>query len=281
MFQPRLLRTVLACGLLTGCTLDPPPPIRHGIATQRDSIIETGIAIYRLVRLVDQHGRASGELPATLAPVVAADRYATETDLWGERLYYDRDGLRFRIRSAGPDRIPYTADDIVATGRLGRNLPCELVNQYRRLTYEGVAPRCEETPPLVLPRCRVAEELDLTPPLPEGDLVEATGNWLIRIARRVDAVGRSMGGMPPSLLSVWNPDDLMDFWGEPLNYESSEDRFEIRSSGPDRLQGTADDIAVAARLGQPILCEFSYREAKTVCIDPIPQCRGRVDRVRK
>jgi hypothetical protein len=275
MFQSRLLRTTLTCGILTGCTLDPPPPIRHGIATQRDSVIEAGIAIYRLVRMVDQYARASGELPSSLAPVIAADRYVSDTDIWGERLSYVPDGPRFRIRSAGPDRTLYTADDVVATGQMGRDRPCELVNQYRRLTYEDVAPRCEDTPLLVLPRCRIAEDLDLTPPLAQGDLVVATGEWLIRIARRVDAVGRSMGGLPPSLLPVWNPDDLVDYWGERLSYTPSGDRFEIRSKGPDRLEGTDDDITVAARLGHPVLCEFTYRGTMRACIDPVPQCPER------
>jgi hypothetical protein len=37
-------------------------------------------------------------------------------------------------------------------------------------------------------------------------------------------------------------EDLIDPWGEPFEYEYSEKKYIIRSSGPDRKMGTEDDI---------------------------------------
>ena len=36
--------------------------------------------------------------------------------------------------------------------------------------------------------------------------------------------------------------DILDSWGEPIEYECEESKYILRSSGPDRKMGTADDI---------------------------------------
>lgn len=256
------------------CQPQVPPPIRHGVASYRDSVIETGRAMYQLVHVVDSLGRSDTTLPISLDRVVSTRESHSNVDLWGRELHYTVNGLEFELRSTGRDGVEGSPDDIVVLGRLGRERPCELRDEFVRLQYERVAPLCAQSPVRVLPVCTATDSLMLDPDAhfaEEGDSVTATGSYLVRVARRVDAMGRRLGGLPPTPLAL-NPDLLLDAWRRPLRYTPDNGRFEIRSAGLDGTLGGDDDIVVEAELGQPITCAFRQGRETMRCDDPAPGC---------
>ena len=132
---------VAACATLSG-TGKPMVPERD--VTRRDSVLTSGRGLVRLVFYVDRYGQQHGSLPATLAPVLASSERAREQGLdpWGRTVRYTFRERNYELRSAGADGSFDTADDIVVLGQLGRNVPCELRDEARVITYDDVAPRC-------------------------------------------------------------------------------------------------------------------------------------------
>lgn len=142
------LRSILAattvCILVAGC----PGPMRSNISeepgTRADSVLVAGRGLVRLVFYVDKYRQVHGRLPSDLTPILASSERAAEqhADIWGRDIRFRPLQNRFELRSAGPDGIFETADDIIVLGQVGRNIPCELRDSHRVLTYEEIAPRC-------------------------------------------------------------------------------------------------------------------------------------------
>lgn len=88
--------------------------------------------------LLDRYGRPAGQLPATLDPVLERWSGGTGRDIWGRPIRYLPNGLRYELRSAGRDGAFDTGDDIVFTGQLGRNRPCEVRHEYAGPADDGV-----------------------------------------------------------------------------------------------------------------------------------------------
>lgn len=84
---------------------------------------------------------------------------------------------------------------------------------------------------------------------------EETTSDLRMLAAGVEAYREANGAWPevtagsslPDLLHPIFVTDLIreDAWGEPFLYEASANAFRLRSSGPDRREGTDDDIEVS------------------------------------
>jgi hypothetical protein len=110
-----------------------------------DSVAATGTRVYDLIRLVDRYGRPEGAPPTTLDPIVERSGYAHRTDLWGGEMRYRHQGIWYEVRSAGPDGMLYTTDDIVGLGRLGSTDPCRLHNGVRTVV-ENRDPACADPP---------------------------------------------------------------------------------------------------------------------------------------
>ena len=134
-----------ACGRAS-----PPVPrlnesLDFALLVREDSVAATGFRIYRLVRAIDQVARPNGEAPATLQAVAAQLGSVEDVDAWGRKLWYQREGSWFEVRSSGSDGVLSTVDDIVAIGRLGLNDPCQLWNEYRVVTH-NLSPACADPP---------------------------------------------------------------------------------------------------------------------------------------
>jgi hypothetical protein len=121
-----------------------PRVVYEGDVSRRDSVLTSGRGLVRLVYYVDQYSRGQGALPAVLEPVLSAYPRAREQerDVWGRGVQYRVRGEDYELRSAGKDGIFATRDDIVVQGQMGRNIPCELRDEDRVLTYDDLAPRC-------------------------------------------------------------------------------------------------------------------------------------------
>lgn len=89
--------------------------------------------------------------------------------------------------------------------------------------------------------------------------IEETASNLRMLAGGVEAYQRVNGSWPvitpdsslPDLLHPTFVPELVreDAWGEAFLYQASGDGFRIRSSGPDQLEGTDDDIEVSGPSG--------------------------------
>ena len=250
----------------------------HGYSS--DVVAEAGRGLYDLVRLMDEYARPAGTLPVTLEPVLSQYRLRA-TDPWGTQLRYSPTGLRYELRSAGPDTTFGTADDVVAAAQLGRNLPCEMRDQHRVWRGEDLAPPCNaDGPVVILPIC--SELMQIEPGqevVPGGarDSLLAMGRKLVIFARRLDGAGRERGGLPPTLRVPGSnrfPDGwgLLDLWGNRVRYRPTADNFELRSAGMDGALDTKDDIVVVAQLGRTIPCQFQTENGIEACTEPAPPC---------
>jgi hypothetical protein len=156
--MPAPVRLVVLIGsaamLAAGCSPPPPlPPPRmqpHTPVSRRDSVAETGTMMYTMARHTGEYGGSLGRLPSTFEPIVEAhphvwvwQRYANGADVWGRPVRYSPDGTRFELRSAGPDGVFDTADDIVMMGMLGRDRPCSSRNEYRSHVFEPPCPAAD------------------------------------------------------------------------------------------------------------------------------------------
>lgn len=79
------------------------------VADEPGSNIKTGISIAEAHGVIEQHSGAGGALPSA----AEGNRLiAGIVDAWGTALRYEPGDERYVIRSAGPDRVFGTADDI-------------------------------------------------------------------------------------------------------------------------------------------------------------------------
>jgi hypothetical protein len=152
-----MLRHLLTCTAaatvihsVAACAGPTYPTISHAPGTSIDSVRVTGVILYSLARDVGTVSGETRELPLSLDPVILQrpytvvwERYPTGIDVWGETIRYTPSGQAFELRSAGPDRIHETRDDIVATGRLGRDRPCSISNEHRT---RAIDPPCVDEP---------------------------------------------------------------------------------------------------------------------------------------
>jgi hypothetical protein len=273
------LSSVAAMFLLSAC---PPgasrPMVWEGPVTRQDSVGLAQRILWGHVIRLDSLGRTSGSLPPALPPVLGGPE-ASGTDPWGRRVRYTPQGLGFELRSAGPDGVLENEDDVVAVGRVGRNLPCETRDQYGTRRYEHIVTACSTAPPVVLPLCPGLLRLEPAeqPGATARDSLLMTGRRLVRFARIVDGVGRERGGLPPALTAVpgqprlpeWG---LPDAWARSVRYTPQGQRFELRSAGPDARFHTSDDITLAGELGQTIPCQFQMGTETIRCDAPAPPC---------
>jgi hypothetical protein len=271
--------TILLSGtvvLASGCH----PPLRslpHAPTTYKDSVAYTAAAINSLVRAVDATHRADGTLPPSLQEALQGARAFDMADAWGNPLAYGADGPLFWIASGGRDGVRGTEDDIVALARLGRHVPCELRTPFVTHYYSDRAPRCEDTPHVILPLCpetrQVLRHFEDLRRVPSGERVERTGTQLVRLAWIIDMIGREVGAVPPEPLAL-APELMMDAWGATVRYRTRGDRFEIRSAGADRRFWSADDVVVEAELAVPRSCVYWHDGRSVRCEAERPPCDG-------
>jgi hypothetical protein len=250
------------------------------LRTTQDSVRQTGMRLHALVGAVDRAGRGAGALPATFDDV-GGERGVAPADLWGKEFRYSATGNAFEIRSAGRDGAFDSADDIVATGRLGRSIPCEIRDERQTTRWDNVAPRCDAVRiERIYPLCPVldrADRVERDVPATQADSVRAMGRRLVRVARAVDGFGRQLGTVPPSLRGpvIWDRNrggELPDLWATLVRYSTEGNRFELRSAGPDRVFDSADDIVVEAVLGSSIVCRFRTEGGEESCSEAPPPC---------
>lgn len=258
------------------------PDDLDALLTPQDSVREAGSRLHTLVRAVDGVGRRAGSLPATLGEVSDAPGVAL-ADSWGRAFRYSNSGNVFEIRSAGRDATFDSADDIIAIGQLGRAIPCEIRDEVQTTRWDNVAPRCDgddSSAGTVYQLCAAlgqADRVEKVLPATQRDSVLAMGRRLVRVARAIDGFGRELGRLPQSLRGpvIWNRGprgELPDLWGREVRYSPSGDRFELRSAGPDRAYGSADDILVSAKLGGTVPCHFGTQWGAEQCGEPPPDC---------
>jgi hypothetical protein len=248
--------------------------------TQQDTVRVAIARLAGLVRTTDQVGRSEGVLPQTLADPHAAPGYSGR-DPWGRPLRYSAAGRAFEIRSAGPDGMMDTGDDIVAIGRLGRSIPCEMRHEGLTTTWDRVAPPCERMNTgriySLCPALSASDRVDRSLPGTLRDSILAVGQRLVRVARAIDGYGREIGSTPESLSGplIWGrtgDGEILDLWGSVVRYRTSGEEFELTSAGPDRSLDTADDISVTAAIGSGVPCEFVTEWGRQRCAAPIPAC---------
>ncbi len=248
--------------------------------TRQDSVRVTIARIYALVRTTDRIGRSAGALPQTLVDDDPKPGF-NGRDPWGQVLHYTTAGRTFEIRSAGSDGAIGTTDDIVATGRLGRAMPCEMRHDGQTTTWDRVAPPCERmTTKWIYPLCPALSEsdrMDRSIPATRRDSILAMGQRLVRVARAIDGYGREIGAAPESLRGprIWArtaDGGLQDLWGSDVRYQVNGEEFELTSAGPDRNLDTADDIIVRAAIGSGVACEFRTEWGEQRCVEPTPAC---------
>src|SRR3954451_22038458 len=124
MVRSRIFTIVGVCAAAIICGCLPRrgnPPLRPPVpADRRDSVGVAWRLVFAYSRAVSHYARAKGEPPATLEPVIARGEAGPDVDVWGRRVRYRPNGIRFEVRSGGSDGVFDTDDDIVALGHLGR-----------------------------------------------------------------------------------------------------------------------------------------------------------------
>lgn len=85
---------------------------------------QTGFRLRTLENLAARFEAEHGRMPTSIGEVVqnlpAAGQRDLHVDGWGERIIFERQPDTYSFRSAGPDRIPMTADDWVLPRRSGQ-----------------------------------------------------------------------------------------------------------------------------------------------------------------
>jgi hypothetical protein len=85
-----------------------------------DPVDRTNNRLYMLRASALLTMRRTGSLPRTLDEMVEESRMPIGTDSWGTPFRYTPGTTDFELRSAGPDRVFGTRDDLVATqSRIG------------------------------------------------------------------------------------------------------------------------------------------------------------------
>jgi hypothetical protein len=272
----RILAGIESIAVVAACSPNPPPPaIRENLLVTSNSVGTTMRMLSQLVLLVDRQGRAANSLPDSLPQVRAQLASAPLNDAWGQAFRYETEGLRFAIRSRGGDGLPGNADDVVATGHLGRSVPCEVRSDRGSHRDE---PPCDAAGDIVvLPFCPALRWIAIQEAgakLPRSDRTGITGARLVALARKIDGYAREVGQLPSGLRAVTREDQLVDAWGRPMTYARRGHDFEVRSAGADGATGTTDDVTVSGRMGTPARCEFRTESGLRRCEDPVPPCTG-------
>ncbi|MBB4637982.1 hypothetical protein FHS01_004041 [Longimicrobium terrae] len=248
--------------------------------TRQDSVWHAGWRLYSLVGVIDRVGRTAGSLPLTLYEI-RDERVSILNDPWGREFRYAPTGTAFELRSAGSDGAFDSGDDIVALARLGRAFPCELRDELQTTRYERIAPLCATgegtTVYRLCPALNESDRPERIVPATQRDSISATGRRLVRVARAIDGYGREIGTLPETFRGpgIGHRDDrgeLPDMWGTIVRYVRAGTAFELRSAGPDRIHGSADDIAVSATLGSSIPCLFRTQWGDEQCWEAPPAC---------
>lgn len=250
------------------------------LVMRQDSVRVTIARVHGLVRTIDRVGREAGALPQTLIDPTVEPGFSGR-DPWGREFQYSATGRAFEIRSAGSDGTMGTTDDIVAIGRLGRAIPCEIRHDGLTTTWDRVAPSCErmktERIYTLCPALSGSDRVDRSIPHTRRDSILAVGQRLVRVARAIDGYGREIGTTPETLSGpgIWGRTQdgrLLDLWGSGVRYRISSEEFELASAGPDRNLDTADDIIVSAAIGSGVVCEFRAEWGEQRCAEPTPEC---------
>jgi hypothetical protein len=150
-------------------------------------------------------------------------------DPWGSRLTYLRGSRGFELFSNGPDRIPYTVDDIYATMRRNN---CE---------YSWIGKEWVETDSMMA-----------------MDPVDRAGRDLLSFESSLRSFRDKRNSFPKSLVELFGRDprnrpcmgdepSLLDPWGEEYVYRNLADGYELFSKGPDRVEKTGDDVWAGAQ----------------------------------
>jgi hypothetical protein len=278
-----LVAQLAALTILNGCVPNAVRPTRIPRTSQlsgesrepSDSVRATAVRMYELVQMTDRYARSRGELPQTLVSVLQRSDQAAR-DLWNHEIVYGPQGERYELRSAGHDGILNDSDDVVVLAQLGRDRPCETRFEHNIVVRDSIAPKCSGTDVVtILPLCPALASLRVIvsdAPVTGEDSVLSAGKRLVRLARRIDGVGRNMGGLPPTLRGVVSPQQQIDLWGRMPRYATQGEAFEVRSAGIDGKWDNADDLVVSAHLGHSIRCEFLYGSALRKCDEPSPNC---------
>lgn len=272
-----LLPLASSCTLLPGNRV---PSERSERPTQLDSVSQTAMSLFRIVREIDAEGREIEALPSWLSDAGTTQRRSL-TDTWGRPLHIQVRGPIFEIHSAGPDGSHGTPDDISAIGKLGRVLPCEIRSFQHVARFEDVAPLCDETPPdTIYPLCEALMRSGVAQGSgPQLDSVAEEGEHLVRAAWIVEGAGRELSIPPLALRNVPLPRqntrrELVDSWGSVVRYTRQGSTFELRSAGPDRAFDSEDDIIVRRVLGTAVQCSFRVGDEPRSCSVPPPLCQS-------
>jgi hypothetical protein len=171
----------------------------------------TWVRLGSLQHLIARFEEENGRVPARLEEVLPRGEAPSYMylDAWGSPIRYTATGTEYELHAAGPDGSYGTADDL----RAGR-----------------------DTPP---PSRRVEPEA-----LTRGVLTS------IELSARTF---RSRFGAFPDSLAALHAAGLQpllgekDGWGNPVVYTRLRGGIELRSSGPDAVQGNTDDIVLDTR----------------------------------
>ena len=114
------------------------------LVTSRDSVLVTGRRLVRIARIVDGVGRERGGLPPSTRSIPGHPRINDVgiPDAWNRAIQYEALGRRFELRSAGPDGMFGTGDDIVVQSELGRTIPCAFATGEGERTCSSPPPEC-------------------------------------------------------------------------------------------------------------------------------------------
>jgi len=159
-----------------------------------------------------------GAYPSDLSGVAAG------ADPWGNPLVYERtpDTKGYLLTSTGPDGKIDTADDIPTTEGLPADVNMALAIMGISGDFAGSMGGDKA-----------------------GQAVQA-GSRMLLLTLRLGAINENGADYPEKLdgLPGLSPKLLNDPWGTPLVYTRAADgkTFSLRSNGPDKQPGTADDI---------------------------------------
>jgi hypothetical protein len=119
----------------------------HVAAPSGDGVASTGLEMVGIAWRIDGESRQVGGLIPTLRPVLRSERIGTGwgfIDAWGNPLLYTGRENAFELRSAGPDGLRHTDDDIIVDAVVGQVARCEYRIGSELHTCEAVPPACPE-----------------------------------------------------------------------------------------------------------------------------------------
>jgi len=174
----------------------------------------------RIVRYVQLHG----DYPTTLKELCekpAEPGCRISFDSWGRPYWYRRLGDGYELFSSGSDGLPWTDDDIRVERQWGK---CMLV-------WAGTEWKHKLT----------MASLDLRD-VAGMELAELDGKLIVRlVGEDLPHSLEDLGGLGIGRRRA-DMDRLVDPWGRRYEYRITRGGYDLYSSGPDGVRGTADDI---------------------------------------